>query len=68
VGKAEIMAANRQRTTASVYCLEENKDFCMGNHESERELIRQQWETTPYPELPLETSPKKDANSLYITW
>src|SRR6476646_6635291 len=38
----------------------------MDNHESEREKIRQQWETTPYPELPLETSPKADANSLYL--
>lgn len=38
----------------------------MNNHESEREIIRQQWETTPYPELPLETSPKGDANSLYL--
>jgi len=38
----------------------------MDNHESEREKIRQQWETTPYPELPLETSPKEDSNSLYL--
>ncbi|MBW4487521.1 MAG: methyltransferase domain-containing protein [Trichocoleus desertorum ATA4-8-CV12] len=38
----------------------------MDRHESEREKIRQQWETTPYPELPLETSPQGDANSLYL--
>ncbi|MEP0870527.1 methyltransferase domain-containing protein [Trichocoleus desertorum AS-A10] len=43
-----------------------SKDFYMDNHESEREKIRQQWETTPYPELPLEISPKGDANSLYL--
>lgn len=38
----------------------------MDNYESGREKIRQQWETTPYPELPLETSPRQDADALYI--
>ncbi|MBD2121377.1 class I SAM-dependent methyltransferase [Trichocoleus sp. FACHB-262] len=38
----------------------------MDNYISEREMVRQQWETTPYPELPPETSSKGDANNLYL--
>jgi len=61
------MAVNHvQVPSLSLLPREKTKIFVMNKYESEREIIRQQWETTPYPELPLETSPKNDANSLYL--